>query len=78
MDCTDAFNEAYYGRPELLLDPAVRQACPAWDLVDDRVGARFEAALRRDLGSGAWDEAYGHLRVQSTYEGSLVVVRATP
>ncbi|MGW5345281.1 hypothetical protein [Streptomyces sp. NPDC004050] len=39
LDCTDAFNEAYYGRPELLLDPAVRQACPAWDRVDDRVGA---------------------------------------
>jgi SAM-dependent methyltransferase len=29
LDCTDGFNEAYYGRPEALLDPAARLSCPA-------------------------------------------------
>ncbi|MFF1521419.1 class I SAM-dependent methyltransferase [Streptomyces sp. NPDC058284] len=78
LDCTDGFNEAYYGRPELLLDPAARQACPAWSFVDDRARQDFDASLRRALGSGAWDEAFGHLRNRPVYEGSLVLLRATP
>lgn len=27
LDCRDGFNEAYYGRPEALLDPEARLAC---------------------------------------------------
>ncbi|MEU9124373.1 class I SAM-dependent methyltransferase [Streptomyces sp. NPDC048506] len=78
LDCTDGFNEAYFGRPEMLLDPAARQACSAWSFVDDRVREHFDETLRRDLESGAWDEEFGHLRRQPTYEGSLVIIRATP
>ncbi|WP_445270022.1 class I SAM-dependent methyltransferase [Streptomyces sp. DSM 41634] len=78
LHCTDGFNEAYYGRPEMLLDPAARQACSAWSFVDDRVREHFDHSLRSDLNSGAWDAEFGHLRHQSTYEGSLVIVRATP
>ncbi|WP_345651238.1 class I SAM-dependent methyltransferase [Streptomyces siamensis] len=78
LDCTDGFNEAYYGRPELLLDPAARQACSAWSFVDDRARQAFDASLRRALGSGAWDEAFGHLRGRPSYDGSLVLLRATP
>ncbi|MFF3980566.1 class I SAM-dependent methyltransferase [Streptomyces sp. NPDC001828] len=78
LDCTDGFNEAYYGRPEKLLDPAARQACSAWSFVDDLARERFDTDLRRDLASGAWDEEFGHLRHQPAYEGSLVIVRAMP
>ncbi|MFJ9547107.1 class I SAM-dependent methyltransferase [Streptomyces erythrochromogenes] len=78
LHCTDGFNEAYYGRPEMLLDPAARQACSAWSFVDDRVREHFDLSLRSDLNSGAWDAEFGHLRRQPTYEGSLVIVRATP
>ncbi|MFJ3876756.1 class I SAM-dependent methyltransferase [Streptomyces sp. NPDC090077] len=78
LHCTDGFNEAYYGRPEMLLDPGARQACSAWSFVDDRVRERFDTSLRDDLDSGAWDGEFGHLRRQPTYEGSLVIVRATP
>ncbi|MFC9294736.1 class I SAM-dependent methyltransferase [Streptomyces sp. NPDC057011] len=78
LHCTDGFNEAYYGRPELLLDPGARQACSAWSFVDDQVREHFDKSLRSDLESGAWDEEFGHLRRQPTYEGSLVIVRATP
>ncbi|MBN9276485.1 MAG: class I SAM-dependent methyltransferase, partial [Hyphomicrobium sp.] len=31
--CRDGFNEAYYGRPERLLEPATRLACSAWSFV---------------------------------------------
>ncbi|MFF4954930.1 class I SAM-dependent methyltransferase [Streptomyces chattanoogensis] len=78
LNCTDGFNEAYYGRPEMLLDPAARQACSAWSFVDDGARERFDRNLRADLASGVWDERFGHLRTQPAYEGSLVVVRATP
>ncbi|WP_369360585.1 class I SAM-dependent methyltransferase [Streptomyces sp. cg2] len=78
LDCTDGFNEAYYGRPEMLLDPGARQACSAWSFVDDRVREHFDTTLRRDLDSGAWDEEFGGLRRRPTYDGSLVIVRATP
>ncbi|MFJ9821711.1 class I SAM-dependent methyltransferase [Streptomyces sp. NPDC101151] len=78
LDCTDGFNEAYYGRPEMLLDPAARQACSAWSFTDDHVRERFDRTLRHDLESGAWNEEFGHLRDRPTYEGSLVIVRATP
>ncbi|GHC77295.1 hypothetical protein [Streptomyces flavofungini] len=78
LDCTDGFNEAYYGRPELLLDPAARQACSAWSFLDDRARQDFGISLRHALGSGAWDEAFGHLRGRPAYDGSLVLPRATP
>ncbi|MFF3843116.1 class I SAM-dependent methyltransferase [Streptomyces sp. NPDC001930] len=78
LDCTDGFNEAYYGRPEMLLDPAARQACSAWSFVDDGVRERFDRTLRHDLTSGTWDERFGDLRTRPTYEGSLVIVRARP
>lgn len=77
-DCSDGFNEAYYARPELLLDPGARQACSAWSFVDDAVRERFSVRLRRDLDSGAWDERWGKLREQPFLEGSLVLLRSAP
>lgn len=32
LNCKDGFNEAYYDRPERLLDPAARKACSGWSL----------------------------------------------
>ncbi|MGW6988585.1 hypothetical protein [Streptomyces sp. NPDC054946] len=48
------------------------------EALDDRAREHFDRALRADLESGAWDEEFGHLRSRPTYEGSLVIVRATP
>ena len=71
LDCRDGFNEAYYGRPEMLLDPAARQSCSAWSFVPEAVAAENVAHLESDLKSGAWDRSYGHLRHQPEYMGSL-------
>jgi hypothetical protein len=73
LHCTDGF-EAYYGRPERLLEPGARLACSAWSFVDASVVSRFEADLNRDLKSGAWDAKYGHLRTQQQFDGSLRLV----
>jgi hypothetical protein len=74
LDCTDGFNEAYYGRPEMLLDPEARLACSAWSFVDRDVVQRFEAELGADLKSGRWDARHGHLRAQPGFEGSLKLI----
>ena len=76
--CVDGFTEAYYGRPERLLDAGARRANSAWSFVDEVTVRRSVAALRNALESGDWDRAHGHLRVQPTYEGSLVLVTAVP
>ncbi|MCA1221134.1 class I SAM-dependent methyltransferase [Streptomyces sp. 8L] len=78
LDCVDGFNEAYYGRPERLLDPGARQANSAWSFVDPPTRERYAQALRAAVESGEWDEKYGALRQQPSYEGSLVLVRALP
>jgi SAM-dependent methyltransferase len=78
LDCTDGFNDAYFGRPEMLLDPAARLACSAWSFVDAAAVARFEDHLARDLANGTWDAKYGHLRRQAHLDGSLVLVVSIP
>jgi SAM-dependent methyltransferase len=75
-DCTDGFLEAYYGRPEAFLDPAVRAAQSVWPRLPEGVERRAVAALSADLASGAWDARYGHLRTQPEYEGALRLIVA--
>jgi SAM-dependent methyltransferase len=72
--CTDGFGEAYYGRPERLLDSGARKANSAWSFVDPDVHQRFENDLGRDLSDGTWDSKHGHLREQAHFDGSLVLI----
>jgi SAM-dependent methyltransferase len=73
-DCADGFFEAFWRRPERLLDPAVRSSQSMWALlepsVEERMVTRLDAALR----SGAWDAAHGHLREQDSFDGALRLV----
>ncbi|MFF1876119.1 class I SAM-dependent methyltransferase, partial [Kitasatospora herbaricolor] len=78
LDCTDGFSEAYYGRPELLLDPGARLANSAWSFVGPEVEERFERSLRDDLASGAWDARHGALRTTPEFLGSLVLIVSRP
>jgi SAM-dependent methyltransferase len=75
-DCVDGFNEAYYARPERLLDPAARQSCSAWSFVEQDLVQQYAQRLGQDLATGAWDEQHGHLRRQPYLNGSLVLIRA--
>lgn len=78
LDCWDGFNEAYYGRPEMLLDPAARRSCSAWSFISPQQTAAYTTTLRTILDDGSWDRRHGHLRTQPTFEGSLVLVVDTP
>ncbi len=71
FDCIDGFTEAFYGRPEFLLDPAVRAGQSGWAFIGADAEARFVARLRADLDSGAWDEKYGAWRALPAYDAPL-------
>ena len=72
--CCDGFNEAYYGRPEMLLLPEARLACSAWSFVDAGTRNGYVEHLRADLSSGDWDRRHRHLRTQPDFDGSLRLV----
>jgi SAM-dependent methyltransferase len=73
-DCADGFTEAYFARPEAFLLEATRRSQSAWGFLDEGVEDRFVHRLRRDLESGVWDEHYGALRHQETFDGALRLV----
>ena len=52
--------EAFWRRPQALLDPGV----------EERIVARLSAALE----SGAWDAEQGHLRDRDSFDGALRLV----
>jgi SAM-dependent methyltransferase len=78
FDCVDGFGEAFYGRPERMLDAGVRQAQSGWGFIEPDVAARSVDRLRDALESGEWDEKHGALRTQPEYLGSLRLVVAHP
>ncbi len=73
-DCTDGFFEAFWRRPEGLLDPAVRGAQSVWTLLEEGVEERVVERLADALSSGEWDARYGYLREQAELEGALRLV----
>jgi SAM-dependent methyltransferase len=77
-DLTDGFFEAFWNRPEAILDSTVRSSQSIWQLVGPRVEEEIVSRLAADLESGKWDEEHGDLRRQDSYEGSLRLVISEP
>jgi hypothetical protein len=77
FDCSDGFNEAYYGRPEFLLDGGARLACSAWSFVTAETREKYVNDLRQALEDGAWDSRYRYLRTLPEYDGSLRLIVAS-
>lgn len=78
LDCVDGFTEAFYGRPEAFLDPAVRAAQSAWQFADQAAITTGLDRLARELADGTWDAAYGRLRTQPELLGAVRLVIGTP
>ncbi|MFC7621427.1 class I SAM-dependent methyltransferase [Microlunatus sp. GCM10028923] len=78
VNCVDGFGEAYYGRPEALLDPGARRANSAWSFVEPEVAEASVERLRTALDDGSWEAAHGALRTQPHFEGSLVLITSRP
>jgi SAM-dependent methyltransferase len=77
-DCVDGFFEAFWQRPEALLDPEVRASQSMWALLEPGVEERIVARLAADLASGAWDAEHGALRALDAFDGSLRLVISEP
>lgn len=77
-DCSDGFFEAFWNRPERLLDPEVRAAQSMWALLEPGVEERIVERLDAELRSGAWDAEHGHLRELEQYDGTLRLVISEP
>lgn len=75
-DCTDGFIEAFWNRPEALLDPRVRAAQSLWRRIDATTEERIVARLDAALASGEWDAEHGALRGQASFDGSVRLVVA--
>jgi SAM-dependent methyltransferase len=73
-DCADGFFEAFWNRPEALLDPTVRASQSLWQLIDPDLEEEIVSRLAADLESGKWDAEHGALRGRESYEGSLRLV----
>ena len=78
FDCRDGFNEAYYGRPERLLEPGARLACSGWSFVGPEVADRFVSHLQRDIADGSWDRRFGHFRALPEFDGPLRLIVGYP
>lgn len=78
LNCKDGFNEAYYGRPEMLLDPRARQSCSAWSLVPETLSQEYVRRLHAALSHGHWDEQHRALRTQPEFTGSLNLIVSDP
>ncbi|HEY4896833.1 MAG TPA: class I SAM-dependent methyltransferase, partial [Solirubrobacteraceae bacterium] len=77
-DCSDGFFEAFWRRPEALLDADVRSAQSMWALLEPRVEQTMVARLAAALESGAWEAEHGYLRREAQFEGSLRLVVSHP
>jgi len=73
-DCTDGFFEAFWRRPEMLLDPNIRSAQSMWALLGPGQEQQIVERLAAALDSGGWDAAHGHLRELVSFDGALRLV----
>jgi SAM-dependent methyltransferase len=77
-ECEDGFFEAFWRRPEKLLDPSIRASQSVWQLLAPGVEERIVERLRAALASGEWDAEHGHLRARDSFDGSLRLVISEP
>ena len=68
-DCADGFAAAYWARPGAYLEPSVRAGISALSLLREEAIDGGVQRLRADLGSGAWEDRYGHLRELDELDG---------
>jgi SAM-dependent methyltransferase len=70
-DCADGFIDAFWARPEALLDPQVRASQSSWSHVDEETQQQILARLKHDIDAGVWEAEHGHLRSHNDYDGAL-------
>jgi SAM-dependent methyltransferase len=77
-DCRDGFLGAFWRRPEVYLEPAVRPGISAFGDLDPAVLDRALERLRNDVDSGAWRRRYGGLLGRDELDIGYRLVVARP
>ncbi len=67
LDCTDGFQEAFYGRPEAFLRKEVRLSQSAWGFLPPDLETQYVQHLRNEILSGDWDRKYGHFQYPALF-----------
>lgn len=75
-DCQDGFGASFWARPDAYADPLVQAGMSWLAMLTDEQRAAGAERLRADLDSGAWDERYGHLRSQDTFDAGYRIAIA--
>jgi SAM-dependent methyltransferase len=71
-DCSDGFLYAYWRRPAAYLDPRIRKGSSSfWKIEQAEAGF---ARLAEDLASGAWEQRYGELLAEDSYDAGYRLV----
>lgn len=71
-DCTDGFLYAYWRRPAAYLDPRIRKGSSSfWKIEQAEAGF---ARLAADLASGAWEQRYGGLLTEDSYDAGYRLI----
>ncbi len=76
LDCTDGFQEAFYGRPEAFLRKEVRMCQSAWGFLQAGIEEKLVHLFEEELNSGNWDKKFGHFRTEPTFTGALRLIVA--
>jgi SAM-dependent methyltransferase len=74
IDCTDLFQEALYGRPEMFLNPEIRKSQSGWSFLPSGVEERVVRSIKKDLESGEWDRKYGDYRSKPFIDSQLRII----
>jgi ubiquinone/menaquinone biosynthesis C-methylase UbiE len=78
-DFTDGFQIAYWRRPEMFLDPVLRQAGSTFAQLPPAVVEPAMARLRADLASGAWHRRHAGLLEQDSVDyGYRLLIADSP
>ena len=70
-DLTDKNMCAGWNRPEIYLDPQMRQNTSGFALASPSAVQAGIALLENDLQSGKWDKVHGHLRSQESFDAGF-------
>lgn len=70
-DLTDKNMQSGWNRPEIYLDPLMRQNTSGFALASPSVVQRGITLLENDLKSGKWDKLNGHLRRQESFDAGF-------
>jgi len=70
-DLADKNMQAGWNRPEIYLDPVMRQNTSGFALASPSVVQRGLTLLEKDIQSGKWDKLNGHLRRQESFDAGF-------